>query len=119
MRSRRASRGSVRPLNCGVMRNSRSVASAVILSALSVGCTPEDSVKLEVGQEWTYATRPADPASTLVIGKIETRGSLGEIVHVTVYEVVLERPGLLTGATTIGHIPLTRVAVERSVRELK
>jgi hypothetical protein len=54
----------------------------------------------------------------LVIGKIEQLEGLGEIVHITVYQVVLERPGFPTGATKIGHMPLTRDAVERSVRTL-
>jgi hypothetical protein len=76
------------------------------------------AVDLEVGQEWAYAARPADPDSTLVIGKIERLERFGEIVHITVYQVVLERPGFPTGATKIGHMPLTRDAVERSIRTL-
>lgn len=70
--------------------------------------------KPEVGQVWTYATRPGEAGSRIVVLKIEDETSFGTIVHIAIRGVCIRRSA---GAevTELPHIPISRAAFERSV----
>ncbi len=71
--------------------------------------------KLSVGQRWTYRTRPQDPASTFIIGRIDAASEQPTIVHVAVEQVSSPTSQKLT---TIGHLPFSDDAIEASIRDL-
>jgi hypothetical protein len=65
------------------------------------------------GQVWTFHLDPGEPAATLTILKVETLEKLGDVVHISVSAVRV--PG---GVTGIGHLPMSRSALDRSVVKL-
>lgn len=62
------------------------------------------------GQVWTFHLDASEPAATLTILKVETHEKFGELVHISVSAVRV--PG---GVTRIGHLPMAREALARSV----
>ena len=66
----------------------------------------------EPGQVWRYATRTGEEQSRVWILSVETHPRTGEpIVHIAISDVRLRAAGELT---TIGHIPISREALEAS-----
>ena len=65
------------------------------------------------GQVWTFQLDPGEPAATLTILKVETLEKIGDVVHISVSAVRVP-----SGVTRIGHLPLSRAALEKSVVEL-
>ncbi len=66
----------------------------------------------QVGQRWSYHTRPADKGSTLVIGKIQPEL---EIIHVAIEQVLLPNAAK---PSSISHLPFAKTALDQSVTEL-
>jgi hypothetical protein len=62
------------------------------------------------GQIWTFRLDPSEPSATLTVLKVEMVEKLGEVVHISVSAVRV--PG---GVTRIGHLPMSRAALEKSV----
>lgn len=90
-----------------------------LLALVGAGASVRREKALKVGREWEFKGRPADPKPALVILKIETLPSLGEVVHVSVRGVHIKNPRAPTGsADTLQHLPLSRAAVEKSVTKL-
>lgn len=71
------------------------------------------------GQVWSYRTRAQDQGSELVVVAVDQDAKLGTIIHVQVQGVFLQGPGAERGrTTTIGHMPFSADAMDRSVKEL-
>jgi len=65
------------------------------------------------GQVWTFHLDPSEPPATLTVLKVETIEKIGGVVHIAVSAVRV--PG---GVTRIGHLPMSRAALDTSVLEL-
>ena len=75
--------------------------------------------RLRVGQEWRFRGRPQDPDPHLIIGRLEVDQTGRELVHVSVRGVRVVNPHHASGyVSEIGHLPLTRAAIDASVTEL-
>jgi len=74
---------------------------------------PSQKHDFSPGQVWTFHLDSGEPAATLTILKVETLEKIGEVVHISVSAVRM--PG---GVTSIGHLPMSRDALERSVVKL-
>jgi hypothetical protein len=84
---------------------------ALLSGALLMGAgTASRKHDFAPGQVWTFHLDAAEPAATLTVLKVETLEKFGEVVHISVSAVRV--PG---GVTSIGHLPMTRAALERSV----
>ncbi|HXX48237.1 MAG TPA: hypothetical protein VEN47_08420 [Myxococcota bacterium] len=66
------------------------------------------------GQHWSYATRPEDPQSTLIVGRVEEIPRLGTVVHVAIIDVNLHLPSGSVGHL-LPHAPFSADALRRSV----
>jgi len=92
------------------------------LIALVLAGVPTHSVQekhLQVGQEWQFEGRPADPDPTLIIVRIEELPTLGEVVHVSVRGVRINNPRVAGGfSDNLPHMPFSRAAIQRSVTKL-
>ena len=61
---------------------------------------------LAAGQVWSYATRPGEEASRIVICRVETDPKLGEMVHIHVRGLRFKNKHVPGGfSDTIGHMP--------------
>jgi hypothetical protein len=73
-----------------------------------------------VGQQWSYPTRPAEPASRLVILRIDDHPKLGRIVHVGVLgarlRLTADQPAV---PWTIGHMPFREAVLRKNVTRLE
>lgn len=65
------------------------------------------------GQVWRFRLDAGEPPATLTILKVETLEKLGDVVHISVSAVRV--PG---GVTQIGHLPMSKAALDESVIEL-
>ncbi len=75
--------------------------------------------KFKVGQIWKYNTRIGEDNSTLTILKVEKYDSAGVIVHIYVNGLKLKNPQRPNGfSDDIGHLPLSKDAVLKSVTTL-
>ena len=74
----------------------------------------------EVGQVWSYETRPGEPDSTFTVVKVETlfwHGEDTEMVHIFVEGLVIR--GIEGNTiTSISHLPFSAEALAGSVTEL-
>ena len=71
----------------------------------------------EVGQIWSYKTRPQEPGSTLMILRIDNTTKLGQVVFVGLKDVRVQHP---TGKvlSSMSPLPFTRDALDQSVIKL-
>jgi len=70
----------------------------------------------KVGQQWSYHTRPQDPQSTLIIGRIEELPAFGTVVHISVINVnVHGGPDSSAVTHVVHHMPVTPEALRQSV----
>ncbi len=88
------------------------------LAACSQSPTLEDAVsnRFQVGDEWTYNTRPGEPLSTFTVIKIDKTTIDGEeqtIIHIAVNELAIDHPdgGIVTA---VPHMPFTEAALNLS-----
>jgi len=74
-------------------------------------------VALKEGDCWSYATRPGEEASYLVIRKIEMLPAIGEVVHISVFELKIKSPAAPKGYTDqAGHLPISGVSLRGSLK---
>lgn len=75
--------------------------------------------KFKVGQIWKYNTRTGEDNSTLTILKVEKYDSAGIVIHIYVNGLKLKNPQRPSGfSDDIGHLPLSKDAVLKSVTTL-
>ena len=75
-------------------------------------------ITLQEGQCWSYAARPGEEASFLVIRKIEKLPKLGEVVHISVFDVKIKSPKAPKGYTDqAAHLPLAGASLRASLKE--
>lgn len=72
---------------------------------------------LEVGDIWSYHTRPGESASTLTILKIEQYPDLGQVVHIRIDGIHLVNPLKGNQISAIPHLPFRASAVQQSVTQ--
>ena len=73
-------------------------------------------IEFEAGQRWAYQTRPEDPDSTLVIGKVESLSNHEIVVHISVVNVNIKSPRAAGGFThAVHHMPISPEALRASV----
>jgi hypothetical protein len=71
----------------------------------------------EVGQVWTYKTRPQEPDSTLMILRIDNTSKLGQVVFIGLKEVRILHPNGNT-IRSLSPLPFTKDALDKSVTKL-
>lgn len=72
----------------------------------------------KVGECWTYATRPGEENSFLVVRRIETLPVLGEVAHISIFKLKMLSPAALgQHVEFVGHMPIALASVRASVRE--
>lgn len=73
---------------------------------------------LKEGESWSYATRPGEEDSFLVIRKIETLPKLGEVIHISVFDLKIKSPSAPKGFTDqAGHLPIAGANLRASLKE--
>lgn len=74
---------------------------------------------IAVGQEWHYHTRPGEETSTLVILRLETDSSYGDIVHIAIHGLHIKNARRPDGENTeLPHAPISRAALIPSLTTL-
>lgn len=71
----------------------------------------------EVGQIWSYKTRPQEPKSTLMILRIDNSSKLGQVVFIGLRDVRIRHTSGRIVAT-MSPIPFTKDALDQSVVKL-
>ena len=71
----------------------------------------------EVGQIWSYKTRPQEPYSTLMILRIDNTSELGPVIFVGLKELRVQHP---TGKVfpSMSPLPFRKDALDKSVTKL-
>ena len=71
----------------------------------------------QVGQIWSYKTRPQEPNSTLMILRIDNTSKLGQVVFIGLKDVHVKHP---TGKafSSMSPLPFTKEALDQSVVKL-
>ena len=71
----------------------------------------------EVGQVWSYKTRPQEPNSTLMILRIDNTSKLGQVVLIGLTGLKIRHPnGKIIGS--LSPLPFTKDALDQSVVKL-
>lgn len=79
-----------------------------------------EKFKFEVGQEWSYQTRPQESESTFIITRIDQGGPKGVIVHIYVKNLKMKNKLSQTGFNDhIVHLPCSEKAILSSGIKLK
>jgi hypothetical protein len=72
------------------------------------------------GQVWTYATRPGEEASRIIICRVESDPKLGEIVHIHVNGLRLKNKRAPGGiGDQVGHMPYSGEALRKTLTKLE
>src|SRR5690349_20745182 len=72
-----------------------------------------------VGQVWAYRTRPHEPASTLLIHRIETAPNGEPIFHVSVHDLKVRNRSAPGGfSAELMHLPVSKLTLDASVSSL-
>jgi hypothetical protein len=80
-----------------------------LLFLLSFTCSViAGDIVLKEGECWSYATRPGEEASFLVIRKVETRPNDGEVVHISIFGLKIKHAASPNGV--LDHIDLLSMA---------
>ncbi|WP_109487252.1 hypothetical protein [Occallatibacter savannae] len=74
--------------------------------------------KFSPGQVWSYRTRRGEESSTITVLRIERLPNAGVIVHVRISGIHLKNCSGGPSPTNIGHTPISREALDRSVTKL-
>jgi len=94
------------------MRNVRGAILFVLLALAAASACAND---YEVGQIWSYKTRPQDPASALMILRIDSDTPLGEVIFIRVINVNFQAADGKMLVLQLSPLPFTRAALDRSV----
>ena len=91
---------------------------AILISLLIAGSTMASDANQQKhdfvpGQVWTFRLDASEPVATLTVLKVETIQKIGDVVHISVSAVRVR-----DGVTRIGHLPMSRAALDKSVLEL-
>ena len=74
--------------------------------------------KFSPGQVWSYRTRKGEESSTITVLRVESLPKVGVIVHVRISGIHLRSCSGGSSLTDIGHTPISREALDRSVTKL-
>ncbi len=71
----------------------------------------------EVGQVWSYKTRPQDPKSTLTVLRIDNSTSFGKVIFISLADVNIKHPygGVVR---SLSPLPFGKTALDQSVVKL-
>jgi hypothetical protein len=84
--------------------------------AIAEEATIQEAIVFEPGERWSYHTRPEDPDSTLIIGRVEEFPNLGTVIHISVVDVNIRSPRAPGGLThVVHHMPISPEALRASV----
>lgn len=83
-----------------------------------VTLTDSTDSKFKIGQVWHYKTRKGEEQSTLTVLKIDKSPTVGIIIHVAVGRIQYHNCMGGEAPNNIGHMPLSKKALEESVTEL-
>jgi len=91
----------------------------IVFAALGLAfCGVARDVEIKEGDCWTYATRPGEEGSFLVIRKIETLPKVGEVVHISVFGVKIKNAADRTGFTgEVAHLPVAGENLRASLKD--
>ena len=68
----------------------------------------------EVGQVWSYKTRPQEPKSTFVVLRIDDTSKLGQVIFIGLQDLRIQHPnGKIIGS--LSPLAFTRAALDQSV----
>ena len=99
---------------------------AIVLTAIT-GCSSSEEIgvisttgsNFEVGQVWRYQTRPGEEKSTIIIVKVESDKTIGNIIHISINGLKISNPQVEGGFNEhVPHMPFSEDAIENSVIEL-
>jgi hypothetical protein len=77
------------------------------------------SDQFAVGQVWQYKMRVAETDSRVIIGRIESLGKLGTVVHIKLVNLKIKNPTAPDGFSThMSHAPITEAKLKESVTAL-
>lgn len=80
---------------------------------------PMTSKRFALGQVWLYKTRPTEPDSRVLIGKVESTPELGTIVHVKLVGLRIKSPSAPGEfGSVMSHVPITEAALNDSATQL-
>jgi hypothetical protein len=68
----------------------------------------------EVGQVWSYKTRPQEPNSTLMILRIDNSSKLGPVIFIGLKQLRVQHPNGRVIAS-MSSLPFTKEALDQSV----
>lgn len=85
--------------------------------------------RYQIGQIWSYQTRPGEETSYFQVVKVERHAKLGNLVHVAIREVNMKNPESLEGlgnrlkripffSDRVRHIPIVEKALNKSAAKL-
>jgi len=75
-----------------------------------------DGREFDIGQVWTYKTRPGEEQSVLQINKVENVEKLGRIYHISVFHLHVSVPGAPEGfVSELPHLPVSQKSLDDSV----
>ena len=74
--------------------------------------------KFSPGQVWSYRMRKGEESSTVTVLRIESLPKIGVIVHVRISGIHLKNCSEGPSPENIGHAPISREALDRSVTKL-
>ena len=74
--------------------------------------------KFSPGQVWSYRTRRGEESSSITVLRVESIPKVGVIVHVRIEGIRLNNCSDGPSPTSIGHAPISREALDRSVTKL-
>jgi hypothetical protein len=103
-----------------------SIRAFLVLCAVLLILSPQPAISqknkephYKAGQVWSYKTRKHEEPSTLTVLMVETDSEFGNIVHISVTGLKLKNPVSANGPIdTIGHMPFTEKAIDKSVIKL-
>ena len=86
-------------------------------SALLIAAGHAVAESYEVGQVWSYKTRPQEPNSTLMILRIDETSKLGPVIFIGLKELRVQHPnGKVIGS--FSPLPFKQEALDQSVIKL-
>lgn len=75
--------------------------------------------KFQVGQKWSYHSRPGEEQSYFIVVKIDNDPKLGKIIHIAVRGLKMKNPRSPDGfSNDVNHMPFAEEAIEKSAVKL-
>jgi len=88
---------------------------APLVSAQDAEVREAKELKYEVGQKWSYETRPGEEKSYLIIVKIDHDPKLGKIIHIAMRGLRMKNPRSPDGISeNVNHMPFSQEAIDKS-----